>query len=537
MSNNATTLDEGKSTVRTAIFDFCRSVGMTTIFGNPGTTELPMFHDFPADFQYVLGLQEAVVVGMADGFAQANNNAALVNLHSAAGVGHGMGNIFTAFKNQTPMVIIAGQQARSLMPFEAFLHAMEATEMPKPYVKWSCEPARPEDVPAAIARAYHMAMQYPQGPTFVSVPMDDWDQPAEPIVPRQVFNRRAPDAAFVKMLGQALDDSKRPALVVGAGVDRDNAWDEIIALAERYQARVWVSPVSSRCSFPENHPLFAGFLMPYRERIVETLAAHDLALVVGAPTFTYHAVGEGPHIGEGTRLFQITDNPSVVAYSPAGDATVCTVREGLSALLERKASAARAEVRERRATAPRVEPGERITSEFVMQTVADLRPADSIIVEEAPSSRVAMQNHLPITSPQGFFTMASGGLGHSMPAAVGIALAIAGKRRVIGIFGDGSSMYAVQAMWSAAQLDLPIIMIIVNNQGYAALENYAAHFGMPAPLGTKVPGLDFAGLGKAQGCRGVLVKTPDQLVAALKDSLRSDAPVVIDVIVDDRRKA
>ncbi|MBC8055322.1 MAG: benzoylformate decarboxylase, partial [Rhizobiales bacterium] len=161
-------------TVRDAVIDLMRRLRMTTIFGNPGSTELAMLRELPGDFRYVLGLQEAVVVGMADGHAQATRNAAFVNLHSAAGVGHAMGNIFTAHKNRTPLVITAGQQARSILPYDPFLFSAQATELPKPYVKWSCEPARAADVPAAIARAYYIAMQEPCGPVLVSIPADDW---------------------------------------------------------------------------------------------------------------------------------------------------------------------------------------------------------------------------------------------------------------------------------------------------------------------------------------------------------------------------
>ena len=166
-------------TVRAAVLDLLRAFGMTSIFGNPGSTELPLFRNFPKDFRYVLGLQEAVVVGMADGYAQATHNAAFVNLHSAAGVGHAMGNIFTAYRNRTPLVITAGQQARSILPYDPFLFSTQATELPKPYVKWSCEPARAEDVPLAIARAYYIAMQPPRGPVLVSIPADDWAKPCE----------------------------------------------------------------------------------------------------------------------------------------------------------------------------------------------------------------------------------------------------------------------------------------------------------------------------------------------------------------------
>src|SRR3954469_9933925 len=200
-------------TVRDAVIALLRELGMTTIFGNPGSTELPMFRDFPADFRYVLGLQESVVVGMADGYAGITGNAALVNLHSAAGVGHAMGNIFTAYRNRTPLVVTAGQQARSILPYEPFLFASDATRLPEPYVKWAVEPARGEDVPAAIARAYYVAMQAPCGPTFVSIPVDDWDRQSEPVTPRMVSRERHPDPALVATIADRLDRSVRPVFV------------------------------------------------------------------------------------------------------------------------------------------------------------------------------------------------------------------------------------------------------------------------------------------------------------------------------------
>ncbi len=210
-----------RPTVREAVLKLMRDLGLDTVFGNPGSTELPMFRDFPADFRYVLGLQESVVVGMADGYAQATRNAALVNLHSAAGVGHAMGNIFTAFKNQTPLIVTAGQQSRAMLPFDPFLFAAQATELPKPYVKWAVEPARAEDVPLALARAYHVAMQAPRGPVFVSIPADDWDRETGWVSPRQVSHAVAPDPRSLARLADALAACRRPVFVAGAGVDRD----------------------------------------------------------------------------------------------------------------------------------------------------------------------------------------------------------------------------------------------------------------------------------------------------------------------------
>src|SRR5687767_7041601 len=269
-------------TVRAVTLDLLRRLGMRRVFGNPGSTELTFFRDFPADFTYVLGLQEAVVVGMADGYAQASHNAALVNLHSAVGVGHAMGNIFTAFRNRTPLVITAGQQSRSLLPLEPFLFSSQPTELPRPYVKWAVEPARAQDVPRAIERAYHVAMTPPRGPVFVSIPIDDWDAPSEPLVPRAVAAVQRVDSVALAGLAAALGRSRRPVFVVGAAVDRDGAWDAIVRLAEMHGALVWASPLIGRCGFPEDHPLFAGFLPAFREQIHQRLAGHDLLLAAGA---------------------------------------------------------------------------------------------------------------------------------------------------------------------------------------------------------------------------------------------------------------
>jgi benzoylformate decarboxylase len=236
--------------VKHATLDLLRAFGIRKVFGNPGSTELPFLSDWPDDIDYVLGLQEASVVGMADGYAQATRNAGFVNLHSAAGLGNALGNIFTAHRNQTPLVITAGQQARSILPLQPFLYAERASEFPRPYVKFSIEPARAEDVPAAIARAYYVAMQPPCGPTFVSVPIDDWTRPTQAVKARSVRSEINPDSDAMKDLASALSASKRPAFVVGPAIDRARAVELMVRLAEKTRAAVWVSPFSARCSFP-----------------------------------------------------------------------------------------------------------------------------------------------------------------------------------------------------------------------------------------------------------------------------------------------
>jgi benzoylformate decarboxylase len=518
-----------QATVRDAVFALFRAFRMTTVFGNPGSTELPMFRDFPEDFSYSLALQESIAVGMADGYAQGTRNAALVSLHSAAGLGHALGNVFTAYKNQTPLVIIAGQQARSILPFEPFLYAKEATEFPKPYVKWSCEPARAEDVPAAIARAYYLSMQAPCGPTFVSVPVDDWDRPCDPIAPRTVSRSVRGEPALLRECAAALNRAERPVMIVGASAARDCAWEETIELAELHRAPVWASPMSGRNSFPENHPLFAGFLPADRGRIVTHLSDHDFVLVLGAPVFTYHVEGSGPHVPRGAALFQLTDDPSMAAWSPVGTSIFTGLKAGIIELLDH------AKPRERPAPtvpprAPRL-PRTRLTDAYLMQQIAALRPADSIIVEEAPSTRPPMHDHLPIVEQDTFYTCASGGLGHGLPAAIGVAMSRR-DAKVIAILGDGSSMYSIQGLWSAAQHALPIAFVIVKNGTYEALNEFGRHFRMSQLPGIELPQLDFCGLARSQGVEAVSVSSIEELDDALLAAFSSDAPTLVEVTVE-----
>lgn len=517
------------TSVRESVFALFRSFGLTTVFGNPGSTELPMYRDFPEDFRYVLALQESIAVGMADGYAQATRRAALVNLHSAVGVGHALGNIFTAYRNQTPLVITAGQQARSILPFEPFLYSQQAAELPRPYVKWSCEPARAEDVPAAIARAYYLSMQQPRGPTFVSIPVDDWERRCALLAPREVSREVQAEPALLTAVAVNLAAACRPVIVVGAGVARDDAWDEVIALAERHQAAVWVSPMSGRNGFPEDHRLFAGFLAASRAHIVEALAGTDFILVLGAPVFTYHVEGFGRHIPAGADLVQLVDDPTQAAWAPVGRSIVTHLKSGVRALLAGPAPVPRA-APQARARPGRLS-GTPFTDSYLLQQIAALRPADAVIVEEAPSSRGPMHDHLPILRRDGFYTCSSGGLGHGLPAAVGVALARP-DAKVIAILGDGSSMYSIQALWSAAQLGLKIAFVIVNNRRYEALHEFARHFNLTQVPGTRLPGIDFCGLARAQGIAAERVTRAAELAPALTEAFTFTRSMLVEVVLD-----
>jgi benzoylformate decarboxylase len=517
-------------TVKHATFGLLRAFGIKKVFGNPGSTELPFLSDWPDDIDYVLGLQEASVVGMADGYAQATRNAGFVNLHSAAGVGNALGNIYTAYRNQTPLVITAGQQARSILPLQPFLFAERASEFPQPYVKYAVEPARAEDVPAAIARAYYVAMQPPSGPTFVSVPIDDWNHPAQPIEARQVSREIGPDPAAMKTLAAALAESKRPAFVVGPAVDRAQAVDLMVKVAEKTKASVWASPFSARCSFPERHPQFAGFLHASPGQLSEALREHDLVVVIGAPIFTFHVEGHAAIFDGATTLFQLTDDASAAAITPVGTSILGTMKPALTMLLELLPEVVRSAPKGR-TLPPAPAAADPIPAEFLLHSLAAAMRPDDVLVEEVPSHRPAMQKFMPMRGQDCFYTMASGGLGYSLPAAVGMALGRPGPRTVC-LIGDGSAMYSIQALWTAAQRKLPMTVVVINNAGYGAMRSFGEVMQVRNVPGLDLPGIDFVKIAQGMGCDAVRVTKSAELAGALKRALTHEGASLVEVVVD-----
>ncbi|HVV93305.1 MAG TPA: benzoylformate decarboxylase [Hyphomicrobiales bacterium] len=519
-----------RTTVRDATLALMRQLGMTTVFGNPGSTELLFLDRWPDDFRYVLALQEASAVAMADGYARATGRAAFVNLHSAAGVGHSLGNLFSAFRNHAPLVVTAGQQARALLPNLPFLGASEAPSFPRPYVKWSIEPARAADVPAAIAHAYYVAMQRPRGPTFVSIPSDDWSEPCLPVEARTVADEIAPDPRMIAEAARLIAAAKRIALVVGPEVDEEGAGPALEALAERLSAAVWASPFSARVSFPEHHPLFAGFLDAAPQAVSDVLMGYDLVLVVGAPVFTFHVPGDCALFRSGIPIVQLTTDGEAAASAPAGMSILGSMTLAIPALTEAvPATRRRRPPAHKRVAAPAAR--EPIPVEYLFDRLAAALPKDAIVVEEAPSHRPAMHDHLPIRSWRGFYTMASGGLGYSLPASAGIALAEPG-RRVVCVIGDGSMMYSVQALWSAVQHRLPVTVVVIDNAGYGAMRSFSRVLQVRGVPGIELPGLDFVKLAEGMGCPARRVTKPKALGPALNEALAADGPMLLSVAID-----
>ncbi|MBR0830574.1 benzoylformate decarboxylase [Bradyrhizobium manausense] len=517
-------------TVKQTTLDLLRGFGIKRVFGNPGSTELPFLSDWPDDIDYVLALQEASAVGMADGYAQATRNAGFVNLHSAAGVGNALGNIYTAHRNQTPLVITAGQQARSILPLQAFLYAERASEFPRPYVKYSVEPARAEDVPAAIARAYYTAMQPPCGPTFVSIPIDDWTHATSPIEARKVSREIGPDMDAMQALVKALGASKHPALIVGPGIDRAGAVDLMVRVAEKAKASVWVSPFSARCSFPERHPQFAGFLHASPGQLSDALRPHDLVVVIGAPVFTFHVEGHAAIFDGGTTIFQITDDPDAAAVTPLGTSIIATMKLALSALLGLLPDSKRA-VPKGRTLPPAPRAADPLPVEFLLHSLSQAMPEDAALVEEVPSHRPAMQKFMPMRGQDSFYTMSSGGLGYSLPASVGMALGRPNNRTVC-LIGDGSAMYSIQALWTAAQRKLPLTIVVINNSGYGAMRSFSQVMQVRNVPGLELPGIDFVKLAESMGCDAVRVTKAAELGDALKRAMAFEGTSLVEVVVD-----
>jgi benzoylformate decarboxylase len=522
------------TTVREAAYELFRARGMTTLFGNPGSTELPMLHDFPEDFRYVLGLQEAVVVGMADGYAQASGHPSLVNLHTAPGVGNAMGAMFNAQANKSPLVITAGQQVRAMITLQANLTNRDATRVPAPFVKWSCEPPRPQDVPLALSRAIHVASMPPRGPAFVSIPMDDWgeevdDGDVQQAIRRSVTGRATADPEIVNSLADRLAAASNPAMIAGPDVDASGAWDAAVALAERQRLPVWATPApgGGRIGFPEGHPHFRGTLPPAIGPLGQMLEGHDLVLAAGTSIFPYYPYIPGPLLPEGTELVAITSDPDEAARAPMGDAVVADVRLTLEALLAAVPESER-EIPEPLGDPEAPPESDPLSPSTVHGALADLLPDDGIVVLESPSSTMALRNQLRLSRPGSYYFGAGGGLGFGLAAAVGVQLAQP-DRPVVCVMGEGSVQYAVTAFWSAVAYDVPVTFLVLRNEEYAILKWFADAEQVTGAPGLDLPALDTAEIASGYGLKSRRVGGLEELRSKLGAAIPSAEPELIEV--------
>jgi benzoylformate decarboxylase len=527
-------------TVRDAAFDVLRTRGLQTIFSNPGSTEVALLAGLPDDLRFVLALHEGSVVGMATGAAIASGRPAFALLHTTAGLGNAVSALATARVNRAPLVVVIGQQDRRHLALEPFL-AGRLEGLAGDYPVWVNLPARAQDVPGAVARAYHEAVTG-RGPALVIVPMDDWLAPAgeetELPAPARLLRAAEADPAAVEELAALLDDADAPVLVVGAGADAPETWAALVALAERLGCPVWQESFGARAGFPQDHSLFAGHLPADRPRLRRALGAHDAVLAVGAPVFRQYPFMPGPLVDPGTRVALVTEEPAEAHRSPADlallapPAAVCRALAGL--VSDRSGGAPPRTLRERPAPPAAPAPGEPMRAGHVFAALAERLPADTVLVEESPSSRPELEQRVPARAPLGFLSAAMGGLGFALPGAIGVRMALP-ERPVVAVVGDGSAMYQVQALWSAARYGAGVLFVVLSNGRYAIMDRLAERHGEDAPW-PDFEEVRLATVAAGLGCPSLRIEDRGELLRVLDDVVPGLAartePLVLDIAVE-----
>jgi benzoylformate decarboxylase len=525
-----------RRSVRDAFYDVLRERGMTTIFANPGSTEVSLLAGLPEDIRFVLGLHEGSVVGMATGLAIARDEPSLVVLHTTAGLGNAVSALATARANRTPLVVVVGQQDRRHLAAEPFL-AGKLPGLAGEYPVYFEQPIRPQDVPGAVARAWHEAGTG-RGPAIVIVPMDDWLAPAgeehEIGAPARLLRSHGADPNAVDELVALLADADSPALVVGAGADSPECWEAIVALAERLVCPVFQEAFGAKAGFPQDHPLFAGHLPAGRARLRDTLAGHDAVLAIGAPIFRQYPYEPGPFVVEGTRVGIVTDDPAEAHRSPADLAVLGPPAAICKALAEQVPAGAGDPPRSHAPPAPPLppRPGEPMRGGHVLAALAERLPPEAVVVEEAPSIKPELHERIAIRRSGGFATPAMGGLGFALPASIGLRMGFP-DRPVVAIVGDGSSLYQIQALWSAAHYGVGALFVVLQNGGYAIMDRLAEHTGRQGPWPSFT--VDIAAMARAQGCSAIRVDDHDELLRVLDEVVpglaEREEPLVLEVVV------
>jgi benzoylformate decarboxylase len=517
------------TTVRDATFDVLRRLRLTRIFSNPGSTEVPLLAGLPDDLEFVLGLHEGSVVAMAAGYAIASGEPALALLHSTPGLGNAVAAIATARLNRAPLVIVVGQQDRRHLALDPFL-AGKLGGLAGEYPVGEAQPARAQDVPGAIVRAYHEAATA-RGPALVIVPMDDWSAPApephEIIGPALLLRSHAADPAAVDALAAVLDGADRPAIIAGAGA----GWTALIAVAERLSCPVFQEPFGAQAGFPQDHPLFAGHLPSRRARLRATLEPFDVVLVVGTGAIRQYPFDPGPLVEPATRLLLVTQDPEEAHRSPVELAVLGEPAALCAALAE--AVGQRENTVVPHAPPPPPEPATPLRAGHVLAALAERLPRDAILLEETPSSRPELHARIPATAPLGFIS-AMGMLGFALPAAIGVRMARP-DRPVLTVVGDGSSLYQIQALWSAAAYGAGVLFIVLRNGGYAIMNRLAERAGSDGPW-PALDAIDIAAMARAQGCEALRIETHDVLLSTLDDLLPTlkdrTTPLLLEVVVE-----
>jgi len=547
---------------REAFLTLMEEEGVEYLFGNPGTTELPIMDalvDHPA-IRYVLALQEAVAVGMADGYSRATGKLSCTNLHVAPGLGNAIGSLYTARFFGSPMIVTAGQWEAGHGLTEPLLSG-DLVAMAAPVVKWATEVQRVEDVPRVFRRAAKLALTPPTGPVFVSLPGDVLVNSAELELgsATRLDSRTRPSDEALEHVAERLLGAGAPVIIAAQEVNTSDAFAELARVAELLGAPVYNQSVPSLAVFDTEHPLFVGEISRDQRRVRERLDPHDLLFMVGGDGLRMSVqspvepVPPGlPIVQLGTRDWEIAKNYSAEI---ALDADVRETLRALAPILERRGSKSQVAAAEQRverirganwaakraARVTTTEPlGGRkpILAEYLMLQIAETLPADAVVVDEGITATRSLLSLLRTKERQRYFGMASGAIGWGIAAAVGVQLAVQ-PRRVVAVIGDGSSMYSIQALWTAARHRLPITFVIASNGAYSILKERLVAFGGSSVAKETMIGMDFEppigfpALAESLGVAARRVEDPADIVPALRWGLEADGPTLLDVAIHD----
>jgi benzoylformate decarboxylase len=547
-----------------ALLEMLIAHGVEYVFGNPGTTELPLMdglQDYP-QLKYILALQETSAVAMADGYARATGKPGFVNVHITAGLANSISMLYNAFKGGTPLIVTAGQSDTRMLLEEPILSG-DLVQMCRPYTKWSAEVRHATDVPVALRRAFRTASTPPTGPVFLSLPWNVLDEEAElDLTPvSQVYSRVHPDGDAVERAAHLLIKAKNPLMIVGDRVAQAGAVQEAVKVAEILGVPVVTIVMnSSEVNFPTGHPQYRDFITVDSPAGRETLSQHDVILAVGCNIFSQFLyipitlTGKSKIVHLDVSAWQIEKNAPVevgiLGDIKTGLEDLCKVLGQLMSDTEREVARMRAstlaEAKARQqetllGQARQVWDRKPMDPLRLFVEMKEILPRDAILVNESGTSTIYLHRVMAFNEPGSFFSIRGGSLGWGIGGALGVKLARP-NRPVVGIIGDGSAMYSIQGLWTAAQYDLPVTYVICNNRSYRILKQFLVNYYYPT-LGLKdrkseyigmnffKHPLDCAGVAEALGVQAFRVKQPDELRPTLEKALNLGRPALVDVFI------
>ncbi len=547
---------------RQVFFETLLAHGIDRIFGNPGTTESPLLDsllDYP-QLKYIVHLHEGVAVGAANFYAQASGKTAFVNLHVAPGLGNGIGMIYSALKNNSPMVVTAGQQDTRIRLRDPVLgHDLAA--MAAPVTKWSVQVESADELGPILQRAFKIANDAPAGPVFVALPINVMEQETKvpPGKPAQVFTASRPDPAGIEAMSRLIIAAQSPTIVAGDDVARAGAGKTLEKLVERIGASVWFEGLRGRNSFPTDHPAYRGTLAFDAPGIAKQFAENDLVLLVGGPFFEEVWYGPGSPFPSNCKVLQIEAAPPRMAYNFAVDAgVIADVDAALEALWQTTTGINGAAARARQdafraqkqaedaAQKARVEKAWSRTPTSMPRVMAELKaasPANVIVVDETITANLDLFKTFTFASADDYYSGRGGGIGQGVAGALGVAVAEP-KRPILCLSGDGSSMYSIQALWTAAHHDLPIVFVILANREYRVLKHnidaYRARFDVKSNkpymhMDLSGPVLGFVDLAKGMGVAGTHVTKAEDIQRAVAAAFKSGKPHLIEIEIEGKR--